>query len=99
MSEPGLEPTRHDSHMRHFSFTGTTLFVLAVSGLPISAQVSSAPTDSTAQAAPPPQDARDRIFYPGDTERLKPLARKLAGNVLLDQKEIWTYPFRMHARD
>src|SRR5215467_6174254 len=39
------------------------------------------------------QDVRDRVYYPGDTERVKPLARKLIGNVLLDQKEIWTSPF------
>jgi hypothetical protein len=38
-------------------------------------------------------DRRDRIFYPGDTERLKPLAQKLVLNVLLDQKEIFTSPF------
>jgi membrane-associated phospholipid phosphatase len=41
-------------------------------------------------------DDRDRIFYPGDTERLNPLARKLAGNFLLDQKAIWTSPFHMN---
>jgi membrane-associated phospholipid phosphatase len=40
-------------------------------------------------------DARDSVFYPGDTEHLKPLAGKLASNILLDQKEIWTSPFRM----
>jgi membrane-associated phospholipid phosphatase len=40
-------------------------------------------------------DRRDRIFYPGDTEHLKPLARKLVLNVLLDQKEIFTSPFHM----
>ena len=40
-------------------------------------------------------DRRDRIFYPGDTERLKPLGRKLLLNILLDQKEIFTSPFRM----
>jgi len=39
-------------------------------------------------------DRRDQIFYPGDTERLKPLGRKLLLNVL-DQKEIFTSPFRM----
>jgi hypothetical protein len=38
-------------------------------------------------------DRRDRIFYPGDTERLKPLAQKLVLKVLLDQKEIFTSPF------
>jgi len=41
-------------------------------------------------------DRRDRIFYPGDTERLKPLSRKLVLNILLDQKEIFTSPFRMN---
>jgi membrane-associated phospholipid phosphatase len=40
-------------------------------------------------------DNRDRIFYPGDTEHLKPLGRKLVLNVLLDQKEIFTSPFHM----
>lgn len=44
-------------------------------------------------------DPRDRIFYPGDTERVRPLTRKLVLNVLLDQKEIWTSPFHMHAKD
>jgi membrane-associated phospholipid phosphatase len=41
-------------------------------------------------------DRRDRIFYPGDTERLKPLGRKLVLNILLDQKEIFTSPFHMN---
>src|SRR5207249_3080194 len=44
-------------------------------------------------------DARDRIFYPGDTERIKPLATKLFLNTLLDQKEIWTSPFHMRRSD
>ena len=44
-------------------------------------------------------DSRDRIFYPGDTERWKPLAGKLLGNTLLDQKEIWTSPFHMRQQD
>src|SRR5215470_4964111 len=53
------------------------------------------------QSAPPDQypstpDRRDQIFYPGDTERLKPLGRKLMLNVLLDQKEIFTSPLRMN---
>ncbi len=46
-----------------------------------------------------PMDSRDRIFYPGDTERWKPLAGKLLGNTLLDQKEIWTSPFHMRRQD
>ena len=44
-------------------------------------------------------DFRDRVFYPDDTERVKPLARKLVGNILLDQKEIWRPPSHMHASD
>ena len=43
-------------------------------------------------------DARDRIFYPSDTERIKPLSIKLGANLLLDQKEIWTSPFRMNRK-
>src|SRR5215472_9860823 len=42
-----------------------------------------------------PQDRRDLIYYPGDTESIKPLARKLVSNILLDQKAIWTSPFHM----
>src|SRR5258708_8030953 len=47
----------------------------------------------------PLTDPRDRIYYPGDTERFKPLMEKLGGNVLLDQKAICTSPFRMHKED
>ncbi len=43
-----------------------------------------------------PLDRRDRIFYPGDTERAKPLLRKLFLNIALDQKDIFTSPFRVH---
>jgi hypothetical protein len=41
-------------------------------------------------------DRRDRIFYPGDTERPKPLLRKLFLNIALDQKEIFTSPFHVN---
>lgn len=44
-------------------------------------------------------DSRDKVYYPGDTENVKPLVRKLAQNVWLDQKEIWTSPFRMKKKD
>jgi membrane-associated phospholipid phosphatase len=44
----------------------------------------------------PLEDPRDRVYYPGDTERIKPLGVKLFGNVLLDQKQIWTSPFHMN---
>jgi len=46
--------------------------------------------------SPAVSDQRDRVFYPGDTERLKPLGRKLLLNILLDQKEIFTSPFHMN---
>jgi membrane-associated phospholipid phosphatase len=45
------------------------------------------------------EDRRDLIYYPGDTEHAVPLARKLASNVLLDQKAIWTSPFHMDKED
>jgi len=38
-------------------------------------------------------DRRDRVFYPGDTERPKPLLKKLFLNILFDQQEIFTSPF------
>jgi membrane-associated phospholipid phosphatase len=52
------------------------------------------PPDS--QTEPTGLDRRDRIFYPSDTERIKPLGRKLVLNILLDQKDIFTSPFRMN---
>src|ERR1017187_2198552 len=55
----------------------------------------SAPGDPS----PAAKDARDTVYYPGDTERLKPLVYKLGMNVWLDQKEIWTSPFHMRKRD
>ena len=52
--------------------------------------------DGSSQTPSPVLDRRDRIFYPGDTERLKPLGRKLMLNILLDQEEIFTSPFHMN---
>lgn len=60
---------------------------------------SSSQADNTNAAPDPFHDSRDRIFYPGDTERFKPLAEKLGANVLLDQKGIWTAPFHMHSEN
>jgi len=54
---------------------------------------------SSGQQQNPPADSRDRIYYPGDTERLKPLGVKLFKNILLDQKDLWTSPFRMKKKD
>jgi len=44
----------------------------------------------------PAEDRRDRIFYPGDTERPKPLVRKLALNIVLDEKDIFTSPLHVN---
>lgn len=64
------------------------------------AQGRSEPQDASRKTTPAPQnDDRDRVFYPGDTERLRPLGRKLLANIMMDQKEIWTSPFRMHSKD
>ena len=52
------------------------------------------PAQNTAQQRE--LDQRDRIFYPGDTERPKPLFRKLFLNILLDQKDIFTSPFHIN---
>jgi PAP2 superfamily protein len=56
------------------------------------------PTRGSGEAsqAPLALDRRDRIFYPGDTERPKPLIRKLALNIVFDQEEIFTSPFHMN---
>src|SRR5262245_42653624 len=54
------------------------------------------PAQATPQVGPSGLDRRDRIFYPADTESIKPLVRKLALNILLDQKDFFTSPFRMN---
>src|SRR5881227_3456616 len=41
-------------------------------------------------------DRRDRIYYPDDTERPKPLLKKLFLNIVLDQKDIFTSPFHIN---
>jgi hypothetical protein len=44
-------------------------------------------------------DRRDLVYYPGDTEHIGPLVKKLSANIWLDQRAIWTSPFRMHGAD
>lgn len=51
-----------------------------------------APEDRSSPSGPQ-LDRRDRIFYPGDTERPKPLFRKLFLNIAYDQKDIFLSPF------
>jgi membrane-associated phospholipid phosphatase len=45
------------------------------------------------------QDARDKMYFAYETEHIKPLGKKLFRNILLDQKDIWTSPFRMSRDD
>jgi len=67
---------------------------------PASIFASQTENPSTLPEQPPPiLDRRDRIFYPGDTERLKPLGRKLFLNIWLDQEEIFTSPFHLNRRN
>jgi membrane-associated phospholipid phosphatase len=66
---------------------------------PTATQPDSGANSSGGQTPTPTEDSRDRIYYPGDTERLKPLGIKLFKNILLDQKELWTSPFRMKTKD
>ena len=47
----------------------------------------------------PAPDRRDQILYSAETERFGPLFKKLIRNTAMDQKEIWTSPFRMHRGD
>ena len=84
------------------SFLSLLMTTLACAQEPTPAPATSSPQDAdrTAAAAQTgPKDARDPVFYPGDTERFKPLMHKLGVNILLDQKEIWTSPFHMRATD
>lgn len=67
-------------------------------GIDTGGSCTDAPLLADAPAAVPPDvsDARDPIYYPGDTEHLKPLLKKLTYNIWLDQKQIWTSPFHMN---
>ena len=51
------------------------------------------PRSGTDTNQPSARDRRDSIFYPSDTERPRPLLRKLFLNIALDQKDIFTSPF------
>src|ERR1700681_1167230 len=44
-------------------------------------------------------DARDPILYSTETEHLKPLVTKLAKNVWMDEKEMWTSPLRIRSAE
>jgi membrane-associated phospholipid phosphatase len=60
---------------------------------------SPAPAENQATLHQDPPDARDPILHSTETEDLKPLTRKLARNVLMDQKAMWTSPLRIRSVD
>jgi len=51
------------------------------------------------QEAHETEDARDRVLYSTETEHLKPLVTKVARNVWMDQKDIWTSPLRIRTAE
>jgi membrane-associated phospholipid phosphatase len=51
--------------------------------------------DQTEDRRPP--DPRDRILFSSETESFKPLVTKLARNIWIDQKEMWTSPLRIRS--
>ena len=78
--------------VRSLRFLWVALFVLT---LAIEAQQSpSQPPSPTAQAAN--SDTRDDNVYLDDQSSDRGLIKKFTTNLLLDQKEIWTSPFRIH---
>lgn len=65
-----------------------------------SASAATAPPDTNQTTNPTTnEDRRDLVYYPGDTEHVGPLTKKLLGNVWLDQKAIWTSPFHMNRQN
>src|ERR1051326_6003241 len=55
--------------------------------------------DSQAPGGPGILDKRDRIFYSTETERIKPRGAKLATNIVLDKKDIWTSPLHIKKKN
>src|SRR5437016_3891895 len=70
---------------------------VAVSGLQIVLAQDESPLD-TAQTARD-EDARDRVLFSDETERIGPLTKKLVRNILMDQRDIWTSPLHMSRKD
>jgi membrane-associated phospholipid phosphatase len=71
-----------------------TFCALALCSPPARSQPpSTEPVDEPQQS----EDARDRVLYATETEHFKPLMGKLARNMVMDQKEIWTSPFHIRS--
>jgi membrane-associated phospholipid phosphatase len=76
-------------------------FVLAFCALGLwSVPARSQQPDSTApEHTQESEDARDRVLYSTETEHFKPLITKVARNVWMDQKDMWSSPFRIRSVD
>ncbi len=77
------------------------MFVIALRPLPAQLQPADNPANQTdqGQVTQEPGDARDPILYSTETEHFKPLVTKLARNIWLDQKDMWSSPFRIHSME
>lgn len=88
----------HESRLAHqtsmLALKSFALIGLVCTGY---AQNVSAPVTSNAPSTP--MDARDRNVYASDAAADRSMPRKLMSNILLDQKDIWTSPFRMKKSD
>ncbi len=74
------------------------LKIFALIALVSTGYAQSAQAPATSNAPPTPIDARDRNVYASD-QADRSTARKLMSNIWLDQKDIWTSPFRMQKSD
>jgi hypothetical protein len=84
----------HKQRMAQTCIVPGTCITLFVFGLAAYAQNVQTPgTDDKGQTQ---RDARDRNLYGSDNAADRSTTRKLISNVWLDQKDIWTSPFRMH---
>ncbi len=79
----------------------TVALALYALGIPAYSQQPDASSPETKQASGDQledkrsPDPRDPILFSSETEHFKPLVSKLARNMWIDQKEIWTSPFHV----
>lgn len=82
-------------NMRHVSRRlARCLYILGVAVLSAQSQTGNSPSTQEAANADP-RDVRDPVLYSTETDHFKTLVTKLARNVWLDQKDIWTSPFKI----
>ena len=75
------------------------LALFAVSALPVWSQNTDGSPAAQENPEPRSPDPRDPVLYSSETEHFKPLVTKLARNVWLDQKEMWTSPLRIRSAE